>query len=164
MIGRVNWQGLAASLIVLAFGVGFLVWAQSYGVRTRAVPVLVAWLAIVLALIDAAAQFDAPWGRFLRRFVTAKNIIEWKPQGGQGAGEGRALQSVLWVAGYVAGVIVAGVYLATPAYVFLYMLLHGRKSARTSVIASAAIALALWLVFGLVFRYSLYEGMIFGAD
>ena len=162
MTGPVRWPGLAASACVLALGVLFLIWAQGYAPRTREVPVLAAWLTIALALIDAAAQFETPWGRLVRRFVTARNVIAWKPSGEAG-GWDRAAASVLSVLGYVAALVMFGVYIATPAYVVFYMVLYGRKSPRQAVVAAVALTLALWLVFDLGFRYTLYNGMIFGA-
>ena len=164
MNARVNRPGLAASLFVLAMGIGFFAWAQAYAPRTREVPALVAIVTMALALIDAAAQFDTTWGRFVRRFVSAKNIIEWKASGEEGAGVGRALVAIAWVVGYVAAVTVVGVYAATPIYVFFYMIAHGRKSVRASATASVVVTLALWVVFELAFRYTLYAGLLFGAD
>ena len=68
----IHWPDFGAALIVLAIGVGFLLWAQTYPPKAAEVPVLVAWLTTVLALIDAVARTETALGRALRRVVSAE--------------------------------------------------------------------------------------------
>jgi hypothetical protein len=160
----IHWPDFCAALVVLVIGVGFLAWAQSYPPQAGAVPTLVAWLTIVLALIDAAARTETALGRVLRRLVSAEQVIEWKAEGDDGAASPRRVaSSVFWLLAYLAGVALAGVLVATPLYIFLYVKLHGGHSARAGVVAALGTTLAVWLVFQLLFRYPLYPGLLFGG-
>ena len=58
MSTTVNKRELGAGLVVLAIGIVFLLWSQIYPPRMSAMPKLVGWATIVLALIDIAAHFD----------------------------------------------------------------------------------------------------------
>jgi hypothetical protein len=159
-----RWRDLAPALAVLAIGVGFLFWSQSFSLRARLVPVLVSWLTIALALIDAAAQLDTAWGRRIRRLVTARNVVEWRMEGDAEAGARRIAFAIGWVLGYLALLALVGFLIATPVYMFLYMLIHGGRSLRDSALAAAATTVAIWLTFEVAFRYPLYPGLLFGGE
>jgi hypothetical protein len=159
----IHWPDFGAALAVLAIGVAFLIWASTYPPKAAEVPVLVAWLTIVLALVDAAARTETALGRALRRMVNAEQIIEWQAGGDGEAGSRRIASSIFWVLAYLAGVALAGFMLATPAYIFLYMKLHGRRSALAGALAAGATTCGVWLTFVLVFRYPLYPGLLFGG-
>ena len=164
MTGITNWRDFGAALVVLAGAVVFLLWTQTVPARAAAMPTLVAWLAIVLALIDVVAQTETAVGRVVRRFVSAEKVIEWKAQGdGEDATWGRVFLSVLWVIGYLGGIYLVGFLLTTPLYVFLYMVLHGAKSLRTAGIMAIATTVLIWLTFEIAFKYPLYPGILFGG-
>lgn len=157
------WRDFAAALLTLALGVGFLLWAHSYPPKAAAVPKLVAWITIVLALIDAAANTETAAGRVLRRLTGSENAIEWKTEGEREASSRRIASSIFWVLAYLASVVLAGFLLATPAYIFLYMTLHGARSALAGGIAALATTFGVWVVFQVLFRYPLYPGLLFGG-
>lgn len=159
----VHWPDFGAALTVLAIGAGFLVWTQSYPPKAAAVPTLVAWLTIALALVDAAARTETALGRTLRRLVNAEQVIEWQAQGDGEASARRVVWSIVWLLAYLAGVALAGFLAATPAYIFLYVKLHGGRSALTAATAAAGTTLGIWLVFALLFRYPLHPGLLFGG-
>jgi hypothetical protein len=164
MIGITNWRDFGAALVVFAFAVVFLFWTQTIPPRATAMPNLVAWLMIVLALIDVVSQTQTGIGRFFRRFAAAEQIIEWKVQGEDDeAGWGRVLVSILWVVAYLTTVYLVGFLLGTPAYLFLYMILHGRKSIQASAITAVATTFVIWLTFEVLFKYPLYPGVLFGG-
>jgi hypothetical protein len=159
----IHWPDFGAALAVLAIGIGFLGWAKTYPPNAAAVPTLVAWLTIVLALIDAAARTETALGRALRRLVNAEQIIEWTTQSEGETRAPRVTSSVCWVLAYLAGVALAGFLVATPAYIFLYMKLHGGRSALAGALAALATTAGVWLTFELAFRYRLYPGLLFGG-
>ena len=159
----IHWPDFGAALIVLAIGVGFLLWAQTYPPKAAAVPVLVAWLTIVLALIDAVARTETALGRALRRVVSAEQIIEWQAGGDGEASWRRVASSSLWLLAYLAGIALAGFLLATPLYIFLYMKLHGGRSALAGAVTALGTTLGVWIVFQLLFRYPLYPGLLLGG-
>lgn len=159
----IHWPDFGAALVVLAIGVVFLAWARTYPPKAAEVPTLVAWLTIVLALIDAAARTETALGRALRRLVNAEQVIEWKAEGDGEASSRRVASSILWLLAYLAGIALAGFLLATPLYIFLYVRLHGGHSARAGAAAAVGTTLGVWLVFQLLFSYPLYPGLLFGG-
>jgi hypothetical protein len=163
MTASVRWRDLGVALFLLAISVVFLLWARSYPPRSSAMPELVAWATIVLALVDVIIQFETPWGRGLRRLVTAEKIVEWKPDGDEDASPGRIAAAIAWVAGYVVLLYFVGFLIATPVYMLLYMVIHGGHSIRNSVLVTAGTALTIWLTFEVFFRYPLYPGVLFGG-
>lgn len=150
-----------AAVLVLVLSIGFLIWAKTYSPTPGAVPVLVAWGTIVLSLIDIVSQFQTPFGRWVRRLITADKIVEWKMEGDEDAFGSRIALSLAWLSGYLAALFLVGFIIATPIYIFGYMVIHGRRSVRDSVLASAATTLTIWLVFVKLFRYPLYGGLLF---
>ena len=151
--------------MVLVIGIVFLLWSQVYPPRMSAMPKLVGWVTIVLALIDIAAQFDTALGRVLRR------IAGWSsPARAAGAARRpkpswrRIAFAMLWVVGYVAAIYVFGFLATTPVYIFLYMFLHGGKPLRTSALSAVIITAAIWLTFEYLFHYPLYPGLLFGGQ
>ena len=152
-----------AAIFVLVMSIGFLIWASTYPHVPGAVPVLVAWITIVLSLIDIVAQFETPWGRWVRRLITADKIVEWKMEGDEDAVLSRILLSIAWLAGYLVGLFLVGFLIATPIYIFFYMVIHGGRSARDSALTAAGTTFLIWLVFVVLFKYPLYKGLLFGA-
>jgi hypothetical protein len=152
---------LGASLVVLAIGVVFLLWAQIYPRNTGTVPTLVALLTIVLGLFDLAAQSRTALGRAVARFAgRGGSMVEGKPDD---ASWQVMLLSILWPLGYVAATILAGFLLVTPLYILCYMWIHGGKSLLSSAVSAAVTTLFIWLTFEVLFRYPLYPGVLFGG-
>lgn len=157
------WRELGAALVTLALGAGFLAWAHAYPPKAAAVPKLVAWITIVLAVIDLAANTETRLGRVLRRLTGSENAIEWKVEGEREAGSRRIGSSIFWVLAYLAGVVLAGILPATAAYIFFYMKLHGGRSMLAAASTAVGTTLGVWLAFELLFRYPLYPGLLFGG-
>jgi hypothetical protein len=160
----IRWRELSTSLVVLAIGIIYLLWARAYPPELSAVPTLVAWLTIVLALIDAASQTETRVGRISRRVVGQQAA-------GEAAGEAKSpppgwravVFSVLWPLSYVAAVIVAGFLLVTPVYIFLYMVLYGHQRMMMSAMSALITTGIIWLVFEFLFHYPLFPGIMFGG-
>jgi hypothetical protein len=152
-----------SALVVLMLSIGFLLWARTYPHDAGAVPVLVAWGTIALSLIDIVSQFETPFGQRIRRVLAAQKIVEWKMEGDEEAALSRIFLSVAWIIGYLVAIFLVGYIIATPIYVFFYMVLHGRRGVRDSALTAAGTTLAIWAVFVKLFGYPLYEGLLFGA-
>jgi hypothetical protein len=163
MTDKIYWRDFSASLVVLAVGVGFLLWALTYEWSAAEVPILVASMTIILGAIDAISQTKTKLGRIVRRFVASQKIIEWKAEGDEEAATSRINSAIFWILAYVAGVVLIGFVLMTPIYVFLYMKLHGGKSLLASAITAALTAMSIYIAFEIVFKYPLYSGILFGG-
>lgn len=164
MTGKIYWRDFSASLVILAIGVIFLLWASTYPRSAAEVPILVAWITIILAVIDAIAQTETSAGRAVRRFVAAQKIIEWKAEGHDEATTSRIASANFWILAYLAGIVLFGFLLMTAAYVFLYMKLHGGKSVLASVATAAGTTIGIWFAFGILFQYPLFPGLLFGGN
>jgi Tripartite tricarboxylate transporter TctB family len=161
---KIQWRDFGAALLTLVIGVGVLSWSLTYSWKEAEFPVVVAVLMIVLSLIDVIAQTDTPLGRAFRRFATAQKVIEWKTEGSEGARASRIVSAILWMLGYVTGLLLIGTLAATPLYVFVYMKLHGGKSLLASGVTAAATTLVIWFAFGILFQYPLFPGLLFGGE
>ena len=163
MTAGIRWTNLGSALLVLATSIVFVFWSRTYSGQTRAVPELVAWITVVLALIDVIIQFDTAPSHWLRALVSAKRIVEWKLDGEEEATLRNVLLSIGWVVGFVVLLYFVGFLIATPIYVLIYMIFHGGHSVRNSVLTAAGTTLMIWLTFVVLFKYPLYEGVLFGA-
>jgi len=165
MMAAVNKREIGAGLVVLAIGIVFLLWSQIYPPRMSAMPKLVGWVTIVLALIDIAAHFDTTLGRVLRRIAGLE--IAGLSSDSEAAVEPswrRIVIAMLWVVGYVAAIYIFGLLATTPLYIFLYMAVHGRKSMRISALNAVIVTIAIWITFEYLFHYPLYPGLLFGGQ
>jgi len=159
----IRWRDFAAALLTLALGTAFLAWARTYPPQAAAVPTLVAWLTIALSLVDLVSHTETKAGRLLGRLAGSDNAIEWTVEGDQQAAGRRIASSLGWLLAYLAGMTLAGILLATPLYIFLYMKLHGGRSASAAALAALGTTAGVWLIFELAFRYPLYPGLLFGG-
>jgi hypothetical protein len=160
----VRQRDFVVALGVLAIGVGFLLWAQTYPPRASALPKLVGWITIMLALIDVVSQFDTPWGLFLRRVTGLDRAGIAGPAEPKSDPDWRHVaRALLWVVGYLVVVVGVGFLIATPIYLFCYMLFFARKALRASAAAAVITTASIWLLFEVLFRYPLYPGMLFGG-
>jgi small-conductance mechanosensitive channel len=165
MGAAVNKREIGAGLVVLVIGVVFLLWSQAYPARMSAMPKLVGWVTIVLALIDIAAHFDNALGRILRQ-ITGLEIGTGSGQRDEAAAPSwrKIVVAMIWVVGYVVVIDVFGFLATTPVYIFLYMFLHGRKSLRASALSAVVTTLAIWFTFEYLFHYPLYPGLLFAGQ
>ena len=152
-----------AALSVLALCVIYLLWSRNYPPDLGAVPALAAWLAIAFSLLDLLAQTRTRTGDAVRRAVGQSPADAPSKEESPAAGLGRELVAIAWPLGYVAALIGLGFLPMTPAYVFLYMWLHGRKTVASSLLAAAAVTLAIWVTFEVLFSYPLFVGLAFGG-
>ena len=164
MSAALDKRNLGPGLLALAIGILCLVWAQAYAPRESAMPELVGWATIALALIDIAAQFDTKWGRVLRRVAGMdmdgdSSMDDWVKR----PSWSRIGIAMLWVTGYGAAIYLFGLLATTPIYIFLYMLIHGRRRPATSAMNAAVITVAIWVTFEYLFHYPLYPGVLFGG-
>jgi hypothetical protein len=162
MTAQFKNRELGAGFLALLIGIVCLAWAQVYPPRESALPALVGWTTIALALIDIAARFDNRWSRILRQIAG----LEWGNAGGEKAAPPawpRIAVAMLWLVGYAAAIYFFGLLVTTPIYILLYMRIHGGKPVGVSALSTAVITIAIWVTFEFLFRYPLYPGLLFGG-
>ncbi len=150
-------RNLYASIATLAIFAGLFVWSEGIAdVRGREFPVLVSGAAVLLGVLDVLAHTGTAAGRWIAAALAGGTAPAPEPRRRLPA---EAL-AVAWVAAALALVVVAGFLVAIPVYVFAYLILHGKRTLRVSLIAAVATTFGIWLGFEILLRYELYGGML----
>jgi hypothetical protein len=153
-----NTKHLIVSLVVLAAFVTVLWWTYALDAKGALVPRLVCWTGIVLSLLDVVAHTSTGFGRRVAMAMSGTAHLEVEKRGAPLA---REVVASLWMVGATALAVLAGFLPAIPVYVVGYMVIHGRKSLRTSVITAAVTTAVIWFTFEVLMEYQLYRGIFF---
>jgi uncharacterized membrane protein (DUF485 family) len=151
---------LVPPLIALAFSIIFLTWSYGYEDTAQQVPVIVGWSLIVLCLLDVVASTGTKIGELVKVFFTGTIV-------GEGSADlnNRSLTKVFaamaWPVGFVAVVYFLGFIKVIPFYVFLFVVIQGKKSVKTGAIAAVIATAFTWIVFELLMNYEVYQGALF---
>jgi len=141
--------GLAASALA------FLVTAWGFAPDARAFPAAVAFLLLVLSALDLVALTDTAAGRIIRKSLnpTIKEHAGAEPVSTQAA-------AVLSLAGLAAALVVLGIEIAVPLYLFMSLRFRARRPWVWSFAITAGVSAALWLLFVAALRLDLYRGYL----
>ena len=134
-------------------------------------PLLLAGLALLY--LSASGGFADPtsaeaphlYGRLLLALSAAILVLSlWRARRGSPAGEAepnilRALLVFALLALLVAGVMVAGFYIATPLFLFLFLIVFARLKIWQALAVAAVALLFIWLVFGRFLHMAVYPGL-----
>jgi hypothetical protein len=133
---------------------------MSYGYKplVREFPAGVAWVMIILLTLDLASRTQTRLGRTLTRWL---NPAADAPQPDRAAA--REVSAILWIAGFTALLMLAGILCAVPLFIFATMRFRARRPYGTSLLAAAGATLVIWLLFEQLLRLSLYSGPLFGG-
>jgi hypothetical protein len=71
--------------------------------------------------------------------------------------------AVAWIAGFATAMLLVGILYAVPLYVFLSLLIQGRRPLLVCVGFAAGATLMIWLLFDVVLSLDLYPGILFGG-
>ncbi len=149
--------GYLPALGTLALTVWYLALAYHYKPEVQAFPAGVAWVMVVLLLLDLASRTPTPLGRALTRWLNPATTVADKralwPQ----------LAAVLWVAGFAALLVVVGILSAVPLFVFSALRWRARRGIGPCILGAAGVTFFIWLLFSVLLRLSLYPGLLFGG-
>lgn len=148
-------------IAVLVFAGTIMVWTYDYQPLMRQVPLLAAWATIVLATIDLLGRTDTSLGRLVQTLTAWKSTLPGLENGTVGVALRTEVAAVLWIVGFVIGVVVLGFYVAIPIYVFLATLVQARKGVLISLLSAVGMLLAIWLLFAVLLSYAIYGGLLF---
>lgn len=148
-----------AVLAIAAAGLWYA--ASGYGATARQLPMLVASGIFVLALLDLLSRLPGAIGALLR---TALGAGFDEPELDTRGRWPEELVQLGWVVAAVAAVVFAGFLVTIPVFVFLYSRLHGSRSTLASLAAAGIATGGVVLVFEVLLDYTLYRGVLFGAD
>ena len=140
---------------LLLLTVGYLLLSYGYPVRARVFPAMVAWVMLGLVTLDILSRTRTTLGRALLRALNpaAEAASETQRSGW------REIGAMLWIAGFVAAVLLIGLLAAIPLYIFASMRLRGGCSYLACLATAGATTLFVWLMFSVLLRLNLYPGL-----
>lgn len=148
------------SLAFLLFTIFYLSLAYTYNADARAFPAGVAWVMLVLTVLDLIMLTKTPVGAALTSLLN--------PLGESAHAKGEApipfakqVVAVAWIFGFAGLMVLIGVLYAVPVFVFSYIRFRGRRSYLLSGAISLAAAFVAWFLFAFVLRIELYPGVLF---
>jgi hypothetical protein len=146
----------ALGLVVVT--IVYLAIAAGYKPLVRAFPAGVAWIMLGLLALDLASRTGTRAGRALTRWLNpaAADAPPAQPLS-------RQIAAALWLAGFATLLVLVGVLVAVPLYMFAALRWRGRRSLAACLTAAAGATLFVWLMFAELLRLSLYPGLLFGG-
>lgn len=135
--------------------------ALDFGVTARRLPLVVAGSTVALLILDLMSRVQGNIGALIRSALGAgfdnpemTHTPTWRSE---------SLQ-VFWLAACVLSIMLVGFLATIPAFVFLYMMLHGKRKIVPSILISVVIVSVVGFVFEWLLDYDLYRGFVFGRD
>jgi Na+-transporting methylmalonyl-CoA/oxaloacetate decarboxylase gamma subunit len=150
------------ALLLLAFTLSFVVTSFDYKADTRAMPLVIAGLTVVLLVLELLAQRRDRIGEVLRRFFSGNTRLPADAPGKKPS-VSREIGAVLWVVAFLVLAILVGFYIAIPVYVFAYLAIYARKPAMISAITALGIVALLYVLFQVLLTYPIFSGVLFGG-
>lgn len=149
-------NALYFALGVMAFMLLFL--HETYGLagKERDFPLIIGYIGVAFSALDIASVTDTAVGRFVTRFfASALDPAEIKP---------RAVSRELLVFAVMGLAVLAiwlfGFLIASPLFVFLWMLIGGGKSLKLSLYVGLGTLAFIYGLFEMVLQYDLYPGVV----
>lgn len=141
---------------ILAFMIFFLHETYELKGKEKTFPLIIGYAGLLLSLLDIASVTETGVGRFVTRFFGATlDPSEIKPRT-----VGRELVVFAVMGLGVLGIWLFGFLIASPIFVFLWMLLGGGKSVKLSLYVGAGTFVFIYVLFELVLSYELYRGVV----
>lgn len=159
---RSKAPSLVPPIAMLAFSIGFLGWAYTYGERAQQMPVLVGWVMAVLCALDVVASSRTRVGNLVRALFSGTRDDHGAVKG-TGTSVARSVTSILWPTAFVGLVALFGFLPVIPGYVFLFVVLQGRKPIRQGLTAAAITTALVYVIFKLALRYEVFQGLLFAG-
>ena len=144
----------------LAFTIIYLGLAYSYEADARAFPSIVAWVMLVLTLLDLVSRSKTGAGALVLRLLNPAGQEEG-PARGVKVHPKKQIIAIFWIFGFAALLFVIGILYAVPIYAFVSMRFRSNLSFVLSISVAALITLAIWLLFGVALRINFYQGIFF---
>jgi len=148
----------ALGLLVLT--IGYLATAYNYSPDARAVPAGVAWVMLVLLILDLVSRTRTNIGLTLMHWLNPAGDPD-KMEEHKRYPALKQIGAVLWISGFAAAMVLIGILYAVPLYVFSSLYLRGRRPLPVAIGAAAIATAAIYLLFVAVLGLELYPGILF---
>jgi len=150
------------ALGLLLITIGYLATAYNYAPEARAVPAGVAWVMLVLVILDLVSRTRTPLGVILMRRLNPAGDAEAMKEHKRYPAL-KQIGAVLWIAGFAAGMLLIGILYAVPLYVFASIYFRGGRPLILALAVSAGATAMIWTLFVAVLGLELYPGMLFSG-
>jgi hypothetical protein len=150
---------ITPALGLLIITIAYLTVAYQYSPASRAFPVMVAWWMIVLLALDLVGRTPTKVGRAVTRWLNPASVGDETTHINR-----HDLVAVLWVAGFVATLVLVGVPSAVLLFVFASARWRGKRSHAFSFLLAVATMMVIWLLFTQLLRIELYPGLLLGGE
>ena len=147
---------------LLLITIGYLATAYNYEPDARAVPAGVAWVMLVLVILDLVSRTRTPLGIMLMRRLNPAGDAEAMKEHKRYPAL-KQIGAVLWIAGFAAGMLFIGILYAVPLYVFASLYFRGGRPLILALAVSAGATAMIWTLFVAVLGLELYPGMLFSG-
>jgi|SRR3990170_4311347 len=159
---------LVFNLFLLAIPAYFVWSCFSYVPTARYIPLLIGIPALVLQvwviLQERSPSRSGAFDLSILDLGGGQRLAPAQAESTHPADEGRQVILIsLWMALYFVLFCLVGAYPATFSFVVLFLLVSSRTSWRLALAISTGTVVTLWALFGLIMRYQLYEGALFGG-
>ena len=150
------------ALGLLLITIGYLATAYNYAPDARAVPAGVAWVMLVLVILDLVSRTRTSVGQTLMHWLNPAGDPEAMKEHKRYPAL-KQIGAVLWIAGFAAAMLLIGILYAVPLYVFASLYLRGGRPLVLALAVSAGATAMIWTLFVAVLGLELYPGMLFGG-
>jgi hypothetical protein len=141
---------------IMAFMIFFLHETYELKGKERTFPLIIGYAGVVLSVLDIASVTDTAIGRFVTRaFGAMLDPDEIKPRR-----VGRELTVFAIMSLGVLSIWLFGFLIASPIFVFLWVLIGGGKSLKLSLYVGFATLVFIYGLFELILKYELFPGIV----
>ena len=140
------------------FTVAFLSTSYGYSSQARAFPAPVAWLTLLLILLDLISRTRTGAGEAIRKRLNPGTTAAETPHS-----LGAQFRAALWLAMFAVLLVLIGVLYAVPLYIVASLRFQGGRPWFTCVWISALVAAGVWVLFAVALRLELYPGYLLGG-
>jgi hypothetical protein len=150
------------ALGLLALTILYLATAYQYSADARAVPAGVAWVLMVLVILDIVSRTRTTIGITLMHWLNPAGDPD-KLAERKHYTAAKQIGAVLWIAGFAAAMVFIGILYAVPLYVFASLYFRGKRPLVVSAGIAAGATAMIWLLFVAVLGLELYPGVLFSG-
>lgn len=145
--------------ILWLMAAGYLILAGQYEEQSRMMPLLIGRVMLVLATLDLVSRSRTPIGQTLLRWLNPAALNVELARGTPDAR--REFGYILWITTFVIGLIWIGMFVAVPIFLLVSFSALGRRTIIESVLLTAVVSAAVWMLFSLLLHLQLFPGLIF---
>jgi len=155
-------ETLYFTLLLLIFNLAIIYMSFSYDGETRLMPLLVAIPTLGLVLFQVLVQFYPNLqSRFEIDLFSSASLS--KPEVRDKQKKGSLLFHIFLTFSYFILILLLGFLIATPLYMLIFFKTHSKQSWFKSIAAAGIAWGLLYLIFSVLMKFILFEGILFGG-